>query len=299
MNQESTDSALILRIGDEDIDDVSGVQTYRIEYTADGLLNPANAQHSGDELYWNVIGAGWEIPLGDITVAVTGPAAVEGAVCFAGPYGSTTPCTSATFAGSSSSFTQDLVPVGDAALDGHRLARGHVPRGRADPRRQARPAGPGAAGLRRSASSALLVLVGGGIFAVRPDAPRRPRQGLPRPDPGPAPGRQPARRRHGRVPRQARRRLRAVPAARGRATGGGGHARRREGRPRRRHRHPGRPRRARLAAHRGGAAVQPEEEGQGLDPGAAEEQGRLAAAVRGRAAAPRSSRRRPRSSSPT
>ena len=124
-----------------------------------------------------------------------------------------TPCTSASFAG--------VVLVVHA---------GPRPRRRRSSRRS--PAGPRARspGSSRSSSTsptrsppsdrsrsfgvvALLVLVGGGIFAVRPAAPRRPRQGLPRPDPGPAPGRQPARRRHGRVPRQARRRLRAVPAA--------------------------------------------------------------------------------------
>lgn len=113
VNQESTTDALILRIGDEDIDDVSGVHRYRIDYTADGLLNPANAQHSGDELYWNVIGSGWEIPLGDLSVSVEGPAAVEGAACFAGPHRSTSPCTSSTFSGATSTFTQDLVPVDD------------------------------------------------------------------------------------------------------------------------------------------------------------------------------------------
>ena len=113
VNREDDGSAMILRIGDEDIDDVSGVQTYRVSYTVDGLLNPANEQHSGDELYWNVIGAGWEIPLGDLSVSVQGPSPVQGAVCFAGPYGSNTPCTSASFSGDTSQFTQDLVPVGD------------------------------------------------------------------------------------------------------------------------------------------------------------------------------------------
>ncbi|WP_456823781.1 DUF2207 domain-containing protein [Cellulomonas sp. P5_E12] len=112
VNREESDTALILRIGDPDVDNVSGVQTYHVEYTVDGLVNPANAQHSGDELYWNVIGAGWEIPLGDLSVEVTGPAAVEGAVCFAGPEGSTSSCTSVAFDGASSTFTQDLVTVG-------------------------------------------------------------------------------------------------------------------------------------------------------------------------------------------
>ncbi|MBO3084761.1 DUF2207 domain-containing protein [Cellulomonas sp. zg-ZUI188] len=112
LHTESEDDMLLLRIGDEDIDDVKGVQTYRVEYTADGLLNPANAQHSGDELYWNVIGSGWDIPLGDLSVTVEGPAPVEGVACFAGSYGSDAPCTSSSFDGSTATFTQDLLPFG-------------------------------------------------------------------------------------------------------------------------------------------------------------------------------------------
>ncbi|WP_028047637.1 DUF2207 domain-containing protein [Cellulomonas sp. URHE0023] len=77
VNKETTDTALILRIGDPDVDDVSGVQTYHVQLTVNGWLNPANSLHSGDELYWNVIGAGWTIPIGDVTVQVTGPAAVQ------------------------------------------------------------------------------------------------------------------------------------------------------------------------------------------------------------------------------
>ena len=165
VNREDDGSALILRIGDEDIDDVSGVQTYRVEYTADGLVNPANAEHSGDELYWNVIGAGWEIPLGDLSVSVEGPAPVEGAVCFAGPYGSSTPCTSASFSGSTSSFTQDLVPVGDQFSTATGWPAGTFPGvepilvEKPDPIAPIRPTSP-------LGVVALLVLVGGGILAA-------------------------------------------------------------------------------------------------------------------------------------
>ena len=113
VNREDDGAALVLRIGDPDIDDVSGVQTYRVEYTVDGWVNPASPQHSGDELYWNVIGSGWEIPISGVTVHVTGPDAVQDAVCFAGPTGSTTPCDGVTTDGSTATFTQDLVPRGD------------------------------------------------------------------------------------------------------------------------------------------------------------------------------------------
>ena len=113
LHREDQDDAVVLRIGNEDIGDVSGVQTYVVSFTVDGWINPANAEHSGDELYWNVIGAGWEIPISGVDVTVTGPADVEGAVCFAGPTGSTDPCTSADASGDSATFTQDVVLVGD------------------------------------------------------------------------------------------------------------------------------------------------------------------------------------------
>ncbi|UJP41453.1 DUF2207 domain-containing protein [Cellulomonas palmilytica] len=113
LHREESDGWLTLRIGDEDVDDVSGVQSYRLTYRVDGLVNPANEQHSGDELYWNVIGEGWEIPIGDVSATVTGPADVEGAVCFAGPSGSTAPCTSASTLGATATFTQDLLGRGE------------------------------------------------------------------------------------------------------------------------------------------------------------------------------------------
>ncbi|WP_246036894.1 DUF2207 domain-containing protein [Cellulomonas telluris] len=113
LHREDDDRAVVLRIGDEDVDDVSGVQTYRVAFTVRGWLNPANEQHSGDELYWDVIGGGWEVPLSDLTVAVTGPADVEGVACFAGPEGATDPCASAEADGPTATFGQRVVPVGD------------------------------------------------------------------------------------------------------------------------------------------------------------------------------------------
>lgn len=112
VNREDSSDAIILRIGDPDVDDVSGVQTYQVQYTVDGFVNPANAQHSGDELYWNVIGSGWEVPIGRVSVAITGPATPDDQVCFVGEYGSTTPCDSASSTGETSTFRQQLVPVG-------------------------------------------------------------------------------------------------------------------------------------------------------------------------------------------
>lgn len=114
INREDSPWAIVLRIGDEDVDDVDGVQRYVVSYDVDGWINPANALHSGDELNWNVIGNGWEVPLSNLSVLVDGPAPAQGAVCFAGYFGATTPCTSATVSGSGARFTQDM-------LDGEQL----------------------------------------------------------------------------------------------------------------------------------------------------------------------------------
>jgi uncharacterized membrane protein YgcG len=113
LDVETQSGGLVLRIGDEDVDDVSGVQTYRVTYTVDGWINPASHDHSGDELYWNVIGDAWEIPVSGVTVAVHGPATVQDALCFAGPAGSTDPCSGITSTGGTATATQDALPVGD------------------------------------------------------------------------------------------------------------------------------------------------------------------------------------------
>ncbi len=167
VNRDDESSAVVLRIGDEDVDDVSGVQTYRITMTVDGWINPANAQHSGDELYWNVIGAGWEVPLSDLTVTVTGPAPVEGAACFVGPEGSTTPCGSATTTGSSATFTQDVVEVGDQLTTVTGWPGGTFPgvepilRDKPDPTLPLRPVSGG------GAVAAVVALLGSGLAISR------------------------------------------------------------------------------------------------------------------------------------
>ncbi len=112
LNRTSDQNAITLRIGDQNNGNVQGVQTYRIAYTVDGWLNPANSQHSGDELYWNVIGSGWAVPISHLSLAVTGPASAVGAACYVGSYGSTDPCTSAAVEGSGARFAQDVVDVG-------------------------------------------------------------------------------------------------------------------------------------------------------------------------------------------
>ena len=108
-----------IRIGDENIGGVTGVQEYILTYTVEGTLNSTMASEIDpsvlladdkpvyDEFYWNVIGQRWEIPLDNVTVIVKGDAGATDLRCFAGGYGSTGSCTSASLSDGVATFTQD------------------------------------------------------------------------------------------------------------------------------------------------------------------------------------------------
>jgi hypothetical protein len=77
-----------IKIGDPDRT-VSGRQTYRITYRVEDALN---AFDTHDELFWNVTGAGWQVPMLQTSATVTLPDGLEQATCFQGARGSTDPC---------------------------------------------------------------------------------------------------------------------------------------------------------------------------------------------------------------
>ncbi|MGZ4146461.1 MAG: DUF2207 domain-containing protein [Actinomycetota bacterium] len=91
-----------IRIGDPDRT-VTGEHTYTIEYRVRGALN-AFADH--DELYWNAIGADWDVPIDAARVVVTAPAAIQRTACFAGLSGSTSGCLRSSVDGSTATFAQ-------------------------------------------------------------------------------------------------------------------------------------------------------------------------------------------------
>lgn len=71
---------------------VSGEQRYRIRYTVGGGLNPF-PDH--DELYWNVTGNGWPVPIEVARATVTVPGdAIERIACYEGAVGSNLACRS-------------------------------------------------------------------------------------------------------------------------------------------------------------------------------------------------------------
>ena len=78
-----------LKIGDANRT-VAGKQTYRIAYRVRGALD---AYPDHDELYWNVNGAEWPVPMRAVAATVTlAPGGLTRSACFEGPSGSTDPC---------------------------------------------------------------------------------------------------------------------------------------------------------------------------------------------------------------
>ena len=80
-----------IKIGDANRT-VTGKQTYRIAYTVRGALN-SFADH--DELFWNVNGGGWPVPMLAVSATVFAPSnAFTSIACYEGATGSSKPCRS-------------------------------------------------------------------------------------------------------------------------------------------------------------------------------------------------------------
>jgi hypothetical protein len=96
-----------LRIGDPDRT-ISGRHVYTITYLLQGALN---AFPGHDELYWNLIGPDWEVPIERATAQISAPALAGKVACFSGPAGSTLSCDSSSVSAEVARFSQrDLRP---------------------------------------------------------------------------------------------------------------------------------------------------------------------------------------------
>ncbi|MDO8269042.1 MAG: DUF2207 domain-containing protein [Candidatus Levybacteria bacterium] len=98
----------VLKIGDPD-KTISGTHTYILAYTVRGALGYFEDH---DELYWNVTGNGWNVPIKNASVVFTLPKKIDENMvkitCYTGPAGSTkTNCTGTTD-GISSTFKTTL-----------------------------------------------------------------------------------------------------------------------------------------------------------------------------------------------
>lgn len=117
---------LEIKIGDPDRT-VTGRQSYRIAYVVRGALN-GFSDH--DELFWNVTGGDWPVPIQRASALVRAPSPLTQSECFAGPLGATAGCTpSASAQGTTFSSAGALAP-GDQLTIVAGLRKGVVP----DPR---------------------------------------------------------------------------------------------------------------------------------------------------------------------
>jgi len=76
---------VVLRIGDADRT-ISGLYIYEIDYT---VKNGINYFEDHDELYWNIIGTGWTVPINSVEAKINVPGVIQDTVCYTGVYGST------------------------------------------------------------------------------------------------------------------------------------------------------------------------------------------------------------------
>ena len=112
VNTATGNGWLTVNIGDPSQGSISGTQSYHIEYTIGSVVN-SFSDHA--EFYWNVVSpdAG-SIPIAGVSVSVVGPVAADGATCFSGPTGSTTPCDAgAVGADGTATFAQQTLTAGN------------------------------------------------------------------------------------------------------------------------------------------------------------------------------------------
>lgn len=115
-------SNLRIRVGDPDRT-VTGRQTYVLRYVVAGAFNRFEGH---DELYWNVTGNGWTVPIGQASATVTAPSGITQATCYSGPSESRLACESHSVDGSSAGFEQSSVLPGSGLTVVVALPRGSV-----------------------------------------------------------------------------------------------------------------------------------------------------------------------------
>ncbi len=79
-------SEIVLKIGDPD-KTITGRHVYVISYKVKRAINFFANDH--DELYWNIIGTGWQVPILKAQSTVNMPANITKSVCYTGIVGST------------------------------------------------------------------------------------------------------------------------------------------------------------------------------------------------------------------
>lgn len=120
---EEDGASTVIRIGDPDRT-ITGPHVYTFAYRVKGTLN-GFAHHV--ELYWNAVGAEWEVPIERTSVRVRAPAAIGRVACFAGPAESSLPCRAASATGDVATFAHDALDPYEAMTVVVAMPLGSVP----------------------------------------------------------------------------------------------------------------------------------------------------------------------------
>lgn len=78
-----SDGNLVIRVGEEGRT-WTGVQNYRLSYQIRGLVDPDNQVSKLDEVNWQAIGPGWQVPIDSTKVTITGPVEPTRIACWWG-----------------------------------------------------------------------------------------------------------------------------------------------------------------------------------------------------------------------
>jgi uncharacterized membrane protein YgcG len=112
----------VIKIGDAAVT-VSGVQTYKLTYDVGGAMNTF-ADH--DELFWNVNGGGWPVPMTAVSATVRVPSGLQKTTCYQGARGSTELCRATMDTNRAGFETTRVLPTGQQLTIVAALAKGVV-----------------------------------------------------------------------------------------------------------------------------------------------------------------------------
>lgn len=121
--RKDADGNMVLRIGDPNRT-ITGTHVYNIQYRLTGVLN-GFPDH--DELFWNVVGGGWQVPIEKVTATVTAPGPITRIRCVAGPRGLDSACPGQSVDGSQARFGATGLAAQDVMTIAVAFPKGLVP----------------------------------------------------------------------------------------------------------------------------------------------------------------------------
>lgn len=83
-SKEGNSREVVIKIGEANRT-ITGLYVYEIDYT---VKNGINYFEDHDELYWNIIGAGWTVPINIVEAKINVPGIIQNSVCYTGLIGS-------------------------------------------------------------------------------------------------------------------------------------------------------------------------------------------------------------------